>query len=88
VDEVGTETDYNVFREKLIAAKEKNGKSRPSYAIYDVEFELEGGEGKRSVTPRHPFKGHQTQFQRRTKICFITYINQEDTHVRVSYAVL
>lgn len=50
MDEVGTETDYNVFREKLIAAKEKNGKSRPSYAIYDVEFELEGGEGKRSVT--------------------------------------
>jgi len=64
VDEIGTETDYNVFREKLIAAKEKNGKSRPSYAIYDVEFELEGGEGKR------------------TKIAFITYINQDDTAVR------
>jgi len=64
VDEIGTEPDYNVFREKLIAAKEKNGKSRPSYAIYDVEFELEGGEGKR------------------TKIAFITYINQDDTAVR------
>lgn len=50
VDEIGMEADYNVFREKLIAAKEKNGKSRPSYAVYDVEFELEGGEGKRSVT--------------------------------------
>ena len=48
--EIGKEADYNVFREKLIAAKEKNGKSRPSYAVYDVEFELEGGEGKRSVT--------------------------------------
>ena len=45
VDEIGKETDYNVFREKLITAKEKNGKSRPSYAVYDVEFELEGGEG-------------------------------------------
>jgi len=64
VDEIGQEADYNVFREKLIAAKEKNGKSRPSYAIYDVEFELEGGEGKR------------------TKIAFITYINQDDTAVR------
>jgi len=50
VDEIGKEADYNVFREKLIAAKEKNGKSRPSYAVYDVEFELEGGEGKRLVT--------------------------------------
>jgi len=64
VDEIGKEADYNIFREKLIAAKEKNGKSRPSYAVYDVEFELEGGEGKR------------------TKIAFITYINQDDTAVR------
>jgi cofilin len=48
VEEVGKDQDYNVFREKLTAAKEKNGKSRPSYAIYDIEFELEGGEGKRS----------------------------------------
>jgi hypothetical protein len=50
VDEVGTETDYDVFREKLIAKKEGSGKDRPSYAIYDVEFELEGGEGKRYTT--------------------------------------
>ena len=48
VDEVGTDKDYDTFREKLVAAKEKNGKSRPSYAIYDVEFELAEGEGKRS----------------------------------------
>jgi len=64
VDEIGKEADYNVFREKLVAAKEKSGKCRPSYAIYDVEFELEGGEGKR------------------TKITFITYINQDETAVR------
>jgi cofilin len=49
VDEIGKETDYDVFREKLVAKKEKGGKDRPSYAIYDVEFELEGGEGKRCV---------------------------------------
>jgi cofilin len=47
VDEIGSETDYDVFREKLVAKKEGTGKDRPSYAIYDVEFELEGGEGKR-----------------------------------------
>ena len=49
VDETGKEGDYDVFRKKLIDKKEKSGKDRPSYAIYDVEFELEGGEGKRSV---------------------------------------
>lgn len=48
VDEVGSETEYDVFREKLIGKKEKNGKDRPSYAIYDLQYELEGGEGKRS----------------------------------------
>lgn len=48
VDEVGKETDYEVFREKLISKKEKNGKDRPSYAVYDLEFELQNGEGKRS----------------------------------------
>lgn len=47
VDEIGSESDYDVFREKLVAKKEGTGKDRPSYAIYDVEFELEGGEGKR-----------------------------------------
>lgn len=47
VDEIGSETDYDVFREKLVGKKEGSGKDRPSYAIYDVEFELEGGEGKR-----------------------------------------
>lgn len=49
VDEIGKESDYDTFREKLISKKEKSGKDRPSYAIYDVEFELEGGEGKRCV---------------------------------------
>lgn len=47
VDESGNESEYEEFRKKLIAKQEKNGKSRPSYAIYDVEFELDGGEGKR-----------------------------------------
>lgn len=63
VDEVGKDTDYDVFREKLIAKKEGSGKDRPSYAIYDVEFELGGGEGKRFVpvpiekrTERLPFQ--------------------------------
>jgi hypothetical protein len=65
VDEIGKETDYDVFREKLISKKDPSGKDRPSYAIYDVEFELAAGEGKRS------------------KIAFITYINQDNTGVKV-----
>ena len=51
VDETGSEQDYDTFREKLIAKKEKTGKDRPSYAVYDVEFELDGGEGKRYARP-------------------------------------
>lgn len=47
VDETGSETDYDVFREKLLAKKDKTGKCRPSYAVYDVEFELKNGDGKR-----------------------------------------
>ena len=47
VDEVGSEKDYDVFREKLLSKKEASGKARPSYAIYDLEFELASGEGKR-----------------------------------------
>lgn len=47
VDEVSKETNYDVFREKLQDAKEANGKSRPSYAVYDVAFDLDGGEGHR-----------------------------------------
>jgi cofilin len=50
VDEVSKETNYDVFREKLENAKEKNGKSRPSYAVYDVAFDLDGGEGHRFGT--------------------------------------
>lgn len=47
VDETGKESDYEEFRKKLIAKKDAAGKSRPSYAVYDVEFELSEGEGKR-----------------------------------------
>lgn len=47
VDEVSKDADYDVFREKLQDAKDKNGKSRPSYAVYDVAFDLDGGEGHR-----------------------------------------
>ncbi|KMU73920.1 cofilin [Coccidioides immitis RMSCC 3703] len=48
VEEASKEPDYEIFREKLEGAKDSKGNPAPRYAVYDVEFELEGGEGKRS----------------------------------------
>ena len=47
VDEASQEPDYEVFRTKLEEARDAKGNPAPRYAVYDVEFELEGGEGKR-----------------------------------------
>lgn len=51
VDEVSKEDDYDVFRTKLEEATDSKGNPTPRYAVYDVHFELEGGEGKRFVSP-------------------------------------
>ncbi|KAK4940078.1 hypothetical protein LTR28_009224 [Elasticomyces elasticus] len=52
VEEKSTSPDYNAFREKLLAAKSKDRKGKEGmggrYAVFDVEYELEGGEGSRS----------------------------------------
>ncbi|KAI5290439.1 hypothetical protein KEM52_000446 [Ascosphaera acerosa] len=48
VEEASDDPNYDNFREKLINAKDAKGKPSPRYAVYDVEFELEGGEGKRN----------------------------------------
>ncbi|KAJ5160246.1 cofilin [Penicillium canariense] len=48
LDQVGHEQDYEVFREKLAASKDSQGRPAPRYAVYDVEYDLGGGEGKRS----------------------------------------
>ncbi|EZF22880.1 hypothetical protein H112_04370 [Trichophyton rubrum D6] len=47
VDEVSTNDDYEVFREKLANCKDSMGRPAPRYAAYDVEFQLEAGEGWR-----------------------------------------
>ncbi|CAI7644752.1 unnamed protein product [Penicillium glandicola] len=49
VEEKSKEKDYEVFRQKLSAAVDKNGNPAPRYAIYDMEYDL-GSEGKRSKT--------------------------------------
>lgn len=47
IDEVSSEPDYEVFRSKLTNARDSQGNPSPRYAVYDVEYELPGGEGKR-----------------------------------------
>jgi len=52
VEEKSTDADYGVFREKLLNAKSKNKKGEEGiggrYAVFDVEYDLDSGEGKRS----------------------------------------
>lgn len=50
IDEISQDPDYEVFRSKLEAAKDSKGSPAPRYAVYDVEYELGGGEGKRYAT--------------------------------------
>lgn len=51
VEDSSDDPDYDIFRTKLEEAKDSKGNPAPRYGVYDVEFELEGGEGKRSVLP-------------------------------------
>jgi len=52
VEETSKEADWSVFREKLINAKSKDKKGKEGiggrYAVYDVSYELNSGEGTRS----------------------------------------
>jgi cofilin len=54
VEETSQEPEWDVFRNKLLSAKAlhkgKEGKG-PRYAVYDLEYELAAGEGKRFVSP-------------------------------------
>lgn len=47
IDETGTETEWDVFREKMFSKQDANGKPRPSFAVYDLQYELGAGEGTR-----------------------------------------
>lgn len=50
IEDKGTDPDWEKFQSKLLDAKSsyknKVGKG-PRYAVYDFDYELEGGEGKR-----------------------------------------
>ena len=51
VEDTSEDPDWETFRSKLLEAKSshkgREGKG-PRYAVYDFEYELEGGEGKRN----------------------------------------
>jgi len=52
VEETSKDADYGVFREKLLNAKSKDRRGKEGiggrYAVFDVNYELESGEGQRS----------------------------------------
>lgn len=52
VEETSKEANFDVFREKLLNAKSKDRKGKEGiggrYAVFDVEYDLESGEGSRS----------------------------------------
>jgi len=52
VEETSREADFGVFREKLLNAKSKDRRGKEGiggrYAVYDMEYDAPGGEGKRS----------------------------------------
>jgi len=52
VEETSTNDDFNAFREKLLNAKSKDRRGKEGiggrYAVFDIEYELENGEGTRS----------------------------------------
>jgi cofilin len=53
VEETSTESEWADFREKLLNAKSKDRKGKEGiggrYAVFDVQYELESGEGTRYV---------------------------------------
>lgn len=52
VEESSSDPDYSKFREKLLSAKSKNKAGVEGvggrYAVFDVQYDAPGGEGKRS----------------------------------------
>lgn len=54
VEEESNDPDWEKFQNKLLNAKSpyrgKEGKG-PRYAVYDFQYELDGGEGTRYATP-------------------------------------
>lgn len=48
LEEAGYVADYEDLKQKLLSAKAPDGSSRPSYAVYEVQYDLEG-EGHRWV---------------------------------------
>lgn len=59
VEDTSTDDNWEEFQEKLLNAKAshkgKEGKG-PRYAVYDFQYELEGGEGTRYGAPNPWFK--------------------------------
>ena len=55
VEESSKDPDWSGFREKLLQAKSKDARGNEvlggRYAVFDVEYDLPGGDGKRYASP-------------------------------------
>ena len=72
LDDVSPEQDYEAFRNKLCDARDDKGNPAPRYAVYDVEYELSGGAGKRYVC--YSFTVGSKLTLSRSKIIFISWV--------------
>ena len=63
VEDTSTDDNWENFQEKLLNAKAshkgKEGKG-PRYAVYDFQYELEGGEGTRYIASNPCFKSEKS----------------------------
>lgn len=78
MEEKSTDSDFAVFREKLLNAKSKDKKGNEvmggRYAVYDVEYDLEAGEGKRYDLVTLYYLLDYAKSVYRNKITFISWV--------------
>lgn len=86
VEDKSSDNNWEDFRQKLLNAKAahkgKQGKG-PRYAVYDFEYELEGGEGKRYVEPHQIICRISRLTFIRSKITFISWSPDEGALIGV-----
>ncbi|KAM0243729.1 hypothetical protein ACHAPO_000586 [Fusarium lateritium] len=85
VEEISSETEYEVFRQKLLSSVDKTGRPSPLYAVYDVDYDL-GEDGKRQVQ-LHDAVIFSNEWILRTKTIFISWVPQNSPiKLRMLYA--
>ena len=87
IEDKSEDTDWDVFRTKLLGAKQTSkGKesAAPRYAVYDFQYEREGGEGQRYASIEVA-KGTLALLMRRNRnvLAFISWSPDEGSTIHV-----